>query len=284
MGDKTTGDARRRRAKQAKQAKLRRCASAWHWADKPGCLDAAIDRILKAVAETAPARTDTRAAKRRKYALNVDRGRVVEEMKVLSPKWLVISTWDSEFEPTAVARRAELFHDLATSAKKLKKDLVTTSAKNLKKQLLAETGQQYVARQIAWFPTLDFKAFLDGLEHVIVRAETFEQLYKRQGKWGRWLNRPPKEWFVAKILPFFYERWFGQEAGIGIGPYSRFAVAVMRELGAPIKQSNVVRALKDVNDPSRPRRRKQTPSQLEAQRKTGVEAYDELWLKFCLEP
>jgi len=73
-----------------------------------------------------------------------------------------------------------------------------------------------------------------------------------------WLA-PPKEWFVAEILPSVYEDNFGRQArrstgsltGAAGGPYLRFAVAVMREMmEIEISPETVARALKDVKAPN----------------------------------
>jgi hypothetical protein len=97
---------------------------------------------------------------------------------------------------------------------------------------------------------------LDALDRVIKAATTFKD-ENSHGAWVR-LERPLKEWFAAEILPKVFEDNFRRPAKgsrrdqskVGAkpadGPYIRFAVAVMREMGIKISPETVARALKDV--------------------------------------
>jgi hypothetical protein len=110
---------------------------------------------------------------------------------------------------------------------------------------------------------LDVATFVSSLDRIIKVIKTLKSESSRA--WRR-LERPIKEWFAAQVLPEVFERNFKRAAKtsrpsdakagprVADGPYIRFAVAVMREMGISISRETVARALKDVRA-GRPRRK-----------------------------
>jgi hypothetical protein len=170
----------------------------------------------------------------------VDRDRLVFDVDPARARLLAFVTLDSE---SGARARKELFSE------------ILESAVSFKERLLDDRGHRYAARGI--FPIVsDREAFLDALDRVIKAATTLKD-ENSHGAWVR-LERPLKEWFAAEILPEVFERNFGRRAKVSRrfqsktranavgGPYIRFAVAVMREMGILISAATVARALKDV--------------------------------------
>ena len=123
----------------------------------------------------------------------------------------------------------------------------------LKDKLLANEG--YAARAL-------FPEGLGELNRIIDEAQNFEK-QNSSGAWERH-ERSLRDWFAAEILPDVFIRNFpavhgrspgepvafsrpfgGGQAG---GPFIRFAVAVMGEMGMLIKPNTVARALENVRD------------------------------------
>ena len=206
---------------------------------------AMLDRIIAAV------RTSVRkTAFENKWELSLDRDRLASNLQDAHTKWRVVKDQDSE---EGARRRAKLFSAIAQKAK------------DFKESLLDKTGQQYAARAIASnFADAEFDAFLASLDLIIERAEALTQQNKEG--WVRLLKRPPKECFAAEILPSVYQDNFGGKAGISQkdplksnantvgGPYIRFAVTTMHEMGIEISAGTVARALKDVRAEGKPRK------------------------------
>jgi len=192
--------------------------SASQWDTEPDALRLSVERILEHVA--------TYGGK--KCVQRVDHARLSDELFLRAwPIWRARSTIDHDSRATARRARAELFDDLARSAKRLKRKLLH--------------GSKYVASQIAIrFPaTSDFNTFLAGLDRVIESAEDFAQLCGRIG----WDPRTPKEQFLAEILPKVFERCFGQKASKSKeGLYNHFASALLKEFGETFSPESVHRA------------------------------------------
>lgn len=195
----------------------------------------AINRIVSAVTSTPRGK--------KKLATNYNRDQLVKDLLEAWTKWLVVLPLDSD---TGARNRRKLF------------SAIVRTGKYFKKRLLDDTGQKYAARQIAstFSNASDFYAFLGGLNRTIEAAE----ILARQNSHGGLvrLTRAPKEWFAIEILLPVYECNFCRNGGISRpgsskaiagaadGPFPRFVVAVMREMGMAISPETVARALKDV--------------------------------------
>ena len=193
-----------------------------------------LDSIIAAVFST-PSGRETR----RKGVNKLNRNQLISDLLDARTKWLLFTALDSDKGASA---RARLFRRVAGAAKKFKQ------------RLLDETGQRYAARVIASkaFSGQDgFSVFLRALDRVIEVAEA--SVRQNKGAWVR-LNRSTRDWFVAEILAPLFERNFNRQAGTSRssdsntpgGPFIRFAVTVMREMGIPISKETVAAALKDV--------------------------------------
>jgi hypothetical protein len=192
------------------------------------CDVAAYERIIEAVG--AP------------YAVNVDRDRLISDLLTAREKLLGSFVLDSD---RGAGERKELFGG------------ILDSAIAFKDRLLDDRGHKYAAREIASrFEGPSFEAFIYFLDRTIEAAKAL----KDENSCGGWvrLERPPKEWFVAEVLPQVFEANFKRKAKISHpsdsragtfiagGPYIRFAVAVMREMGISVSEETVARALKQV--------------------------------------
>jgi hypothetical protein len=192
------------------------------------CDTAACDRIIASVGE--------------RHTVNVDRDRLAFGLLGAREELLAFVTLDSD---SGAREREELFAG------------ILDSAIAFKDRLLDDRGHKYAAREIASrFEGPLFEAFLSSLDRTIEAAKTLKE-ENSSGGWVR-LERPPKEWFVGEILPGVFASNFGRlarvsrpdQSKIGAkaadGPYIRFAVAVMREMGMRISPETVARALKQV--------------------------------------
>jgi hypothetical protein len=192
------------------------------------CDAAAYERIIAAVGE--------------RYAVNVNHDQLAFDLLRAREELLTFVTLDSD---SGARERKELFTG------------ILDSAIGFKERLLDERGHKYAAREIAsTFPASHFGAFLSALDRTIEAAKALIN-ENSHGAWVR-LKRPLKEWFAAEILPEVYKSNFGREAKVSRrdpsktrrnaadGPYLRFAVAVMHEMGMTISRETVARALKDV--------------------------------------
>jgi hypothetical protein len=207
--------------------------------------DEMLNRIT-AVVKTPGGRTDSH------HPIGLNRDKLVRDLIDARSKWLFFVPLDSD---KGASTRAELFRGVAGAAKKFKQ------------RLLDETGQKYAARVIASkaFSSRDrFSVFLRALDRVIEVAEASVR-ENSKGAWVR-LSRSPKKWFAAEILPPIFERNFNRPAGTSQssdsnapgGPFIRFAVTVMREMGIPISEETVAAALKDVRAGRHPRQKRAT--------------------------
>lgn len=206
-----------------------------------------LNRIITAVVNTPGGRTVSH------HRTGLNRDKLVSDLIDARSKWLLFVPLDSD---KGASTRAELFRGIAGPAKKFKQ------------RLLDETGQKYAARVIASkaFSGPDgFSVFLRALDRVIEVAETSVR-ENSKGAWVR-LSRSRKDWFAAEILPPIFERNFGRRAGTSRsadsgtpgGPFIRFAVTVMSEMGIPISKETVVAALKDVRAGRSSRRARTLP-------------------------
>jgi hypothetical protein len=205
------------------------------------CDAAALDRIIAEVGE--------------RYVGKLDRNQLVFDLLQARSKLLTFVALDSD---KGARTRKELFSAIADSAS------------NFKERLLDERGYKYAAREIAWtFPDAShFDAFLAALDRIIDAAEAL----KKQNSCGGWIRlaRSPKEWFAVEILPQVFERNFGRqakfsrrdpakaEANAVDGPFIRFALSVMGEMGIPIARETLARALKDIRAGRGRRKRRPT--------------------------
>ena len=177
-----------------------------------------------------------------RYAANVDHDRLTFDLLGAREELLAFVTLDSD---AGAREREELFTGILDSA------IV------FKDRLLDDRGHKYAAREIASrFEGPLFDTFLSSLDRTIEAAKALKDENSRGG-WVR-LERPPKEWFVGEILPRVFESNFGRPAKVSRpdelkvgakaadGPYIRFAVAVMREMGMRISPETVARSLKQV--------------------------------------
>jgi hypothetical protein len=207
------------------------------------CDAAACDRIIAAVGA--------------RYAGNVDHNRLVFELLAAREELLMYFVLDSD---SGARERKELFSG------------ILDSAIAFKERLLDARGHKYAAREIASrFEGGHFDVFLSSLDRVI-QATTALKGENSRGGWVR-LERSPKEWFVGEVLPRVFESNFGRmarvsrpdpsnvsrrHANVADGPYIRFAVAVMREMGIRISPETVARALKNVRAGRERRKRRPT--------------------------
>jgi hypothetical protein len=204
------------------------------------CDAQACERIVAAVGE--------------RHARNVDRDRLVGDLLAARAELLASIALDSDGD---ARERAMLFNG------------VFGSAIEFKERLLDKRGHRYAARQIlSAFSPSEFEALLRALDRVIDKAKALEN----ENSCGGWLRlkRPPKEWFAAEVLPPVFERNFARPARISRrdsskvdanaadGPFLRFALAVMREMGMSISRETVARALKDVRAGRERRKRRPT--------------------------
>jgi hypothetical protein len=193
------------------------------------CDAAAYGRIIKAVGEQYPC---------------TNRDRLVSDLYSARSRLL-----------TAVA----LDSDKGARSRKALFSAIVESAEIFKERLLNDCGDRYAARNI-FFGVSQCDAFLDELNRVIDRAKDLQRQNSRGG-WVR-LSRSPKEWFAGEVLPQVFECNFGRKAAASTnsmtnkvsGPFIKFAVAVMREMGIQISPETVGRVLKDVHK-GRARRR-----------------------------
>jgi hypothetical protein len=192
------------------------------------CGPVAYERIIAAVGE--------------RHSAQVQRDRLIFDLLAAREQLLAFMTLDSE---SGVRERKQLFSG------------VSDSAKALKQRLLDDRGHRYAAREIASrLPDLHLGTFMSSLDRIIEVTETLKD-ENSHGAWMR-LKRPLKEWFAAEVLPKVFKSNFDREAKISRpsdskagpyvagGPYIRFAVAVMHEMGVSISEETVARALKDV--------------------------------------
>jgi hypothetical protein len=178
------------------------------------------------------------------------------------------------------------FRDLDSDQKaRERKELfgaIVKDAINLKERLLAH--QEYAARALFPFPDVPRGVtFLRELSRIAIEAKVSEQ-QNSNGAWAR-LERPLHEWFAAEILPEVFKRNFpavherhpGEPVGFSRpsrgeqpgGPYIRFAVAVMGEMGMSISPGTVARALLDVRHEHRARRKERSTTVTASRRPSG---------------
>jgi hypothetical protein len=169
-----------------------------------------------------------------------DRDKLAADLQTAWSKWQSFTVLDCSAD---ARKRGELF------------GLIVKAGKSFKKALLSPIGDQYAAREIAFsFPdAAEFETFLVALDRVIKAADDARQ--SNSGAWVR-LHRPRKEWFAAEILAYVYEHNFRRQPGLADttrpegadgGPFGRFAIQVMKEMGIPLlAPGTIVRALKDV--------------------------------------
>jgi hypothetical protein len=109
------------------------------------------------------------------------------------------------------------------------------SARRFKEQLAGHIGKGAITLVLDQ-PT----NFLIQLDQIIEAAS-----WQKGANKAISLHASVNEWFTGEILPEVYKRIFRKRAGITHdGPYPRFAVAVMMEMGIHIAPSTVVQALK----------------------------------------
>jgi hypothetical protein len=189
------------------------------------CSAEAYDRIIAAVGEK-PADSD----------------QLVSDLLNARSKLLLFVVLDSDKGAKA---RKKLFSGIADDAIALKDKLLA--------------NQEYAARVL--FPEVPRRrhTLLGELDHIIDGAKISEK--QNSGAWAR-LERPLHELFAAEILtdvfkrnfPAVHERHPGKPVGFSRpprggqpgGPYIKFAVAVMCEMGMSIKPTTLARALQDV--------------------------------------
>jgi hypothetical protein len=200
--------------------------------------DEAYDRIIAAVGEEP-----------------VNNGQLVSDLLNAYSKLLLFKNLDSDKGAKA---RKKLFSGIAD-------DTIA-----LKDKLLA--NQEYAARVL--FPKVSRgRDFLGELDRIIDEAKISEK-QNSDGAWER-LKRPLRDWFAAEILPDVFKRNFpevherhpGEPVGFSRpagGPYIRFAVAVMGEMGMLIKPNTVARALQDVRDGCARRQARRPITQLQS--------------------
>ena len=201
--------------------------------DEAAFNDAAIHRILGEVAETSQGK---------RLAEGCARDKLAERLASARVQWQVFSASHRRRAGRVDQRLATAFRRLAKSAKRFETDL------------LEEVIQEEVIarRWLSVFPTPpDLKAFLDILKRVISIAEGSTQTYEYRVK-----GRSLKEWFVG-VLALIFKDCFGRSAGAGsgdksargdqdiyYGPFTRFAIAVMEEMGEDLSPDIVKRALR----------------------------------------
>jgi hypothetical protein len=187
----------------------------------------------------------------------LDRDRLAGDLLLAWNKWLTFQALDSD---QGAAARKQLFAR------------ITETGRRFKKALLDRRGDYYVARQIAssFEKAADFETFLAGLERTIQAAEEAEKANKNGG-WVR-LPRSPREWLAVEILAPIYERNFGRSIKKSRGDrFIKFATAVMKEMGIPISEETVFRALKDARaGRARRRPRASTLTPVDAKRLADV--------------
>jgi hypothetical protein len=199
------------------------------------CDEAAYKRIISAVGEE----YIPRDVDRDKF-----RNNLVFDLTDAQSKLLLFAALDSD---KGARKRKELF------------GRVLKSAIDFRERLLDPTSDMYVARTIAanegFSFAKQFLAFKEALDRIIKATEALQE-HNSHGGWVR-LERSPKEWFAGEMLPRVFERNFQRRPGASRpsdeskkrsagGPYVRYAVAVMGEMGMKITRETVARILKDV--------------------------------------
>jgi hypothetical protein len=216
------------------------------------CSKEALDRIIDAVDEEPD-----------------NSGQLVSDLLNAYSKLLLFKNLDSDEGAKA---RKKLFNGIADDAIALKDKLLA--------------NQEYAARVL--FPGVSRDqaglrlrhAFLGELDRIIDEAKISGK-QNSNGAWAR-LERPLREWFAVEILPKVFKGNFDAvhkrhpgwpvgfsrppKGGQPGGPYIRFAVAVMGEMGMPISPGTVARAIQDVRK-GRPHGKKERSTTVTASRR-----------------
>jgi hypothetical protein len=208
-----------------------------HWTPHP----AALDRIIAAVDKQ-----------------RHDRDRLAVDLSDAWSKWLFFRSLDSD--QGARARR-KLFSAIADSADNLRERLLEKSDTAADGELTPRA--EYALRNL-FFGASHRRGFLAELDRLINKARDLER-DNSAGGWIR-LERSPKEWLAAEVLPPIFERNFGCSAGLSRnpntgkvgGPFVRFVMTVMREWGLGMTAETIARALKQVRAGKQRRKRRLT--------------------------
>jgi hypothetical protein len=183
--------------------------------------DAGIDRIVNAVWLDAGSWSN--------YASRLDRDRLIDHLFLAWNRWLTFVALD----------RKPSVHE-SKQREKQKKLLysIVDAQQDFRDTVLEMCGHKY--------PTV-----LSALNDTIKMAADAAEQANSQGGRIR-LPRSPKEWFAVEVLAPIYEYHFKRRAGPSAeakegGPFIRFAIQVMKEMGIrPLTPNTVARALKEV--------------------------------------
>jgi hypothetical protein len=192
--------------------------------------DAVIGRILKKVGETKQGERLTK---------NVDPGELAKKLEGAQNEWETYSAAHHASPKHVREKRAKAFRRIAKSSKHLLEEIMISR------------------RWLSVFPSpADLDAFLVSLNRVIDVAEGAAQTYEYKAANG--FRSSSKEWFVGGKLAQIYKECFGRPAGAGSGeisgrggkdtihgPFTRFVIAVMEEMGEDVTANIVKRALRE---------------------------------------
>lgn len=180
-----------------------------------------IERVLEAVAAG--------SLKGKKLIQGVDPSRLQTELSQASSLWQVRLWLHSKKN---VRDRAGEFRTLADCAI------------NFKDQL--EVGENCGSMSFAFPDASEFKTFQAGLDRIIQAAKDLQKVEVVR------LSQSPKKWFADEVLGPIYERTFGEKPKVSkdhdrktpaYGPFVRFVVQVMKEMGHPISPNTVASAV-----------------------------------------
>jgi hypothetical protein len=227
-------------------------APASKWAITEGAHAASIDRIIREIATTSQGN---------KLVQNVNRDRLAGELIDAWHKWAWYSAYHYDGAKVNIRRRADRFRVFAKGAMHFKNQLLNEVVQEAFIKVSPNSDlvrAEVIARRwLGVFPKpSDLETFLGTLDRVIGTANDLTQTYdelRGKDRWNR-LPRSPKEWFVGAILAPIFKRCFGRKAAaagsegkdenIKYSPFSRFAIAVMREMGEEISTATVGHALR----------------------------------------
>jgi hypothetical protein len=192
-------------------------------------VEGGLERILSAV--------DTTETRKRIYSDHVNRPLLLLELINAHQQWIIRSDLDSR---PMTRKKTQAVQSIANAARTLREQLFRKSPEVADIEYLSYAGMMIGAR---FMPQGGFSTFCAGLEQLIACAE-----HCADPKYvGSRLPRGLTMAFVSEILPGVYKRNFSRNPGFSQagGPYVRFAVAVMKEMGKEISKSTVIAAIKE---------------------------------------
>jgi hypothetical protein len=194
-------------------------------------VEGGLERITQAV--------DTNDKRRRIYSNHVNCNQLLLDLLGAHEQWILRSELDST---QTTKKKTALIQSIAKTAIVLRSQLLERG------ELPDNVGVEYytyAARMIAarFMPEDGFKPFLAGLNQIIACAETCADPRYVGFRSPRGLTKT----FLSEILPRVYEQNFNRKHGFSQtgGPYVRFAVATMKEMGKKISEGTVIAAIRE---------------------------------------